>query len=209
MRRTHLLLCSWTAALTVVSGMATAAQATSTPRASAPDTHVCQSSSGHPLGVGPASANDATRGSVTFSAVGAAAFDADHCTVSVIDVAGSYSEGALPPDSVDVIFSTDKHGSPGQIVSEQDGLAYVDRSGTGDLRIHIQPVGVNGRMFVSVVANMSLESGGEWDWQLTSGRPYLDEWANPDNGLGTGCTAFGKLGPCFGTKGNFIVTLRG
>lgn len=208
-RRPRLLLAGigLTVGLGVANAPAAVAEGHDVDQSSPAHGGLCAAHSGAAEGIGIPSANDATNQDGEFSAAGASMLTVRSCRVTRIVAFGTYADGAMPADSVDVTIFKNAHGLPGALVREQDNLAYVDKSGTGDLSISIDPVKLNGAYFVSVVANMSLESGGEWDWQLTSKRPGHDVWENPDDVLGTGCTTFMDLGTCTGHPGSFMIRL--
>lgn len=119
--------------------------------------------------------------------------------VQEVDVVGVYFNGSGPAVSEEVVFFKDRHGMPGKIVADYT-LVGVDTAGS--FAITLPGIGQKlkpGHYWVSVVANMDFNAGGEWAWekQTTSeGEPAM--WQNPGDGFGTGCTTWGIENDCVG-----------
>jgi hypothetical protein len=129
------------------------------------------------------------------------------CHVTGVDATGVYYNGIGPADSEVVTFYADEDGAPGSVLSSQT-VAGVDNGGSFVMPLDdvaIPP----GRAWVSVVANMSFSTGGEWGWELSTQakRGSSSLWENPDDGFGTGCTTWGPVGTCVGFDGDFMITL--
>jgi hypothetical protein len=132
------------------------------------------------------------------------------CSVATVDVVGQYSDSG-PATSVNVIFYADDGGRPGSVYDEQDNLAYVDSQHNGTFSINISPVlfddGI--RYWVSVVANMPLDAGGQWFWELsgqTYGLPSM--WENPGGGFRV-CPTWGTTLSCLGVGNDYMFQLSG
>lgn len=99
------------------------------------------------------------------------------CTVTSIQVVGAYSaENAV--DSETVTFYKDRNGKPGKVISSQTRVG-IDNAGSFDIRL--KPVTLTaGTYWVSVVANLNSESGGQWYWTNTNTQlGALAVWRNP------------------------------
>lgn len=135
-------------------------------------------------------------------------------TVTQISVTGSYFYGPGPADSETVTFFSDAAGAPGATVVSRT-VVGSDPDGLGSFSIKLAGVTLPaGKYWVSVQANMSLESGGEWAWgtRLTQRGVHASMWQNPLDGFATGCTAWGDQQTCLGLQGegpDFMFGLHG
>ena len=166
----------------------------------------CYSGQQQDSGVGITSANYSD--DPTLDAAGAADFAVKKtCHITGVNATGVYYNGSGPADSEDVIFYTDDNGAPGSVISSQT-VTGTDSNGSFTLPINdvaIPP----GRAWVSVVANMTLSTEGQWGWELStkSKQQVGGLWENPSDGFGTGCTTWGPVATCVGFDGDFMVTL--
>jgi len=138
--------------------------------------------------------------------------------VKQVIVTGVYFNGSGPAASENVFFYKNKHGLPGDLLKEYDGILGTD-NGTGSFVIKLPSVarlngGTAGKSFwVSVQANMDFSVGGEWGWEgslNTVGKPAA--WQNPGDGFATGCTTWGVETTCIGDVGqgpSKMLKLRG
>jgi hypothetical protein len=125
------------------------------------------------------------------------------CTVTEVQVDGQY-QGAGPPRSMHVTFYQDNQGTPGAVVSGQKRLSYTDETGSGSFDITLKrPVTLDpGHYWVSVKANMSFTTHGEWFWNTNNevnGVPA--QWRNALDGFGTGCTTYTAITACVPDEG--------
>jgi hypothetical protein len=126
--------------------------------------------------------------------------------VKEIDAPGLYFNGSVPADSENVTFFKDKKHQVGRSVAELDNLHGTD-VGFGSFDITLGDKGVklkSGHYWVSVVANFSSETGGEWGWDnqtagTTEGDPAM--WEQPG---GTTCQTW-----CAEGSGDHMFTLKG
>ena len=132
----------------------------------------------------------------------AAADDVDlrkACTVTSIRVIGAYSvDGAV--DSETVTFYTANEGRPDKVISTQT-VAGTDLGG-GSYDIDLQPVTLKkGISWVSVVANLNPDRGGQWYWtnSLTE-RGAPAQWENPRGGWQYGCLTWTRIQQCLGSS---------
>ena len=158
-------------------------------------------------GVGVTSANysdnesDNTQGAVDFSVK-------KSCVITKVTTTGIYYNGSGPADSVNVIFYKNTKGEPGKVVKEYDNLKYTDSTGTGALAVKIKKTTLKkGKYFVTVAANMTLGTGGQWGWELTSNQKgAMDQWENQGGGFGV-CPTWGDVLSCVGFGNDFMVAL--
>lgn len=121
------------------------------------------------------------------------------CSITEVDVTGSYTD-TKPARSFEVTFYEDDQGTPGNIVQSLPRLAVTD-DGQGNFVISLgAPLQLGkGTYWISVQANMSLTKAGQWLWSTTTGGTGTDnQWKNPRDGFGTGCTTYGDLRDCLG-----------
>lgn len=146
-------------------------------------------------------------GAVVLSQTGLGAFDSaaaddftlmKRCRVRGLTVAGVHFAGVGPVDSEDVTIYRKGKRHPKRIVF-QATIAGVDDAGT--LRIPIEPPLAlrKGHYWLSVRANEDFAEGGQFGWKILApgariGSPAV--WANPGDGLGTGCTTWRPLAHC-------------
>ena len=119
------------------------------------------------------------------------------CKVRSIQVTGSYSaEGAV--DSETVTFYKDEVGRPGKIISSQTRVGTDNGAGSYDIKL--KPVTLKkGTYWVSVVANLNPDAGGQWYWTSSNtqkGAAAL--WENPRGGWQYGCLTWTKIYQCLG-----------
>lgn len=90
--------------------------------------------------------------------------------VGRVDVTGVYFNGSGPAQSVNVIFWKDYHGYPGNAVAHgtYDDLSCADRSGSFSCRLPKRLQLKAGHYWVTVQANCSYYTCGEWSWDETS-----------------------------------------
>lgn len=163
-------------------------------------------------GDGIVSANFSDAGDDIYNSAGAADFKVKKkCAIGSVSTVGAYFNGAGPADSVNVIiYNPGKKNTPGKVKTEQDNLKYKDASGTGSLDPTLKKTIklTKGTYWVSVVANMTFATGGEWGWDASSDTVgATDQWENPNGGFGA-CTKWGNTTDCIGTAvGDYIVTL--
>jgi hypothetical protein len=131
--------------------------------------------------------------------------------VKEVDVPGLYFNGSGPATSESVTFFKDKNGTVGKTVAELDNLNGADDNGSFAITLGNKGVKLrSGHYWVSVVANLSFEAGGEWRWEnqatgTTEGDPAM--WQNPG---GTTCTTWTAESVCFGGPiGDQMFTLKG
>jgi hypothetical protein len=147
-------------------------------------------------------AADNTQGAVDFSVK-------KSCVIGTVQTTGLYYNGTGPANSVKVIIWTDVSGEPGALVNKQNNLPYTDETGTGALGVKLKKAVslTKGNYFVSVVANMTLSSGGQWGWELTSNQiGNMDQWENQGAGFEV-CPTWGDVLDCVGYGNDFMVTL--
>lgn len=151
-----------------------------------------------------------------FDSAGASDFPAGVCrTISGVQTAGVYFNGAGPADSVNVIFYTNHSPTsragiahPGRVTHEYDDLSFTDSTGSGALGVTIPKTKTSKGGWVSFVANMDFATGGEWGWEVSTiqqGNP--DVWENP-GGSGI-CKTWNTNFNCFGVAGDDMVSLIG
>ena len=122
------------------------------------------------------------------------------CRRPILNIDGSYGEGAGVADSFNVtIYRATKHG-PGKVERHLVGLSYSDPCGTGCAQIVLHRKLAAGHWWLSVQANLSFsQTGTQWQWwtNLTV-RHTAARWKNPGDGFGTGCTTYTDLITCVG-----------
>lgn len=158
---------------------------------------------------GAVSQNFSDTGFDIYDAAGAADFKVGtSCALSAIDTVGVYMNGSGPAASVNVIVYGSAGKTPGSVRKEYDDRTYSDASGLGSLSVHVPRLRLDaGRYWVSVVANMSFATGGEWGWALSYdllGHPDL--WRNPGGGFGV-CPDWDTTINCLGVAGDYMITL--
>ena len=125
-------------------------------------------------------------------------------TVKEVVVTGVYFNGSGPADSENVRFYTNQGSLPNQALKAYPGVVGADNGGSFDITLPTAvtfsggPSGGSGRTYwMSVVANMSFNSGGEWGWESSNNSAgFADVWRNPGDGFGTGCTSFTSETSC-------------
>ncbi len=119
------------------------------------------------------------------------------CTIASIQVVGSYtSDGAV--DSETVTFYKDDNGRPGKVLSSQTKVGTDLGGGAYDIKL--KPVTLSkGTYWVSVVANLNADEGGQWYWvNATTERGVAALWENPRGGWQYGCTTWTPIKQCLG-----------
>jgi hypothetical protein len=122
------------------------------------------------------------------------------CRVSQVSVEGSYLNFAELPSSMHVTFYRSSRGQVGEVLSNQDNLSFAEPINDGDFVVDLaRPVTLlSGRYWVSVQANMSFTTQGEWYWSTNeTQRNNKAKWANPKDGWGTFCTTWKDVDKCF------------
>ena len=115
-------------------------------------------------------------------------------------VAGQYWAGSGPARDETVTIYKDAAGLPGEVkvsITRQG----ADTNGSFVIKTPGIHVGI-GTYWLSVVANMDFETGGEWGWEtrsIQSGNPAVFE--NPGDGFGTGCVTWGVMQTCITDAG--------
>jgi hypothetical protein len=131
--------------------------------------------------------------------------------VQEVDVSGLYFNGYGPAASEEVQFFKDKHGKPGHMVADINGIQGTDNAGSFTMKLGKGASLKAGTYWVSVIANCSFVGGcGEWGWETNGtihGNPAM--WQNPDGGFGTTCSSWGTIGSCLGYTGDFMFDLQG
>ena len=124
--------------------------------------------------------------------------------ITSISVTGVF---ATPP-SENVTFYEDANGLPGDVESTQTA---VGTGSGGSLTIPLTDVTLGpGTHWVSVQANLDLNTGGQWFWEgrsVQNGNPAV--WQNPGNGFGTGCTTWATMTGCTGVGPDLMFSLSG
>ncbi len=135
--------------------------------------------------------------------------------VSEVDATGVYFNGSGPATSETVTFYHTDHsrpgnGRPGTVVASYT-VTGVDSAGSFCITIpgtHLGP----GHYWVSVVANMDFQAGGEWAWEnLVAPRVNRKaKWQNPGDGFGPPhCVHWKTENVCVPDgQGDHIFTLR-
>jgi hypothetical protein len=135
-------------------------------------------------------------------------------TVTEVDVSGQYFNGLGPATSENVIFyRNDKFGRPGKVLKTLKKLKGGGLGTSGaNFAIALPNGGITltaGHYWVSVIANLDFNKGGEWGWDLSSvlhGDQAM--WRNP--GGGCCCVTWDTIENCIGVPGpGFMFDLRG
>ena len=115
--------------------------------------------------------------------------------VNQIDIDGQYFNGPGPASTFNVRFYADAGGLPGSEVAARTNVSFTPGPETGDVVIALTP-GIPlapGTYWLSVQANQNFIPAGQWGWtDRTVQSNQGAAWRNPGNGLGTGCTAWGR-----------------
>lgn len=124
--------------------------------------------------------------------------------VTEVDVSGQTSKRGGTPTSEDVIFFEDNNGVPGNEVTNGLFSGVVGNYSHGNIAIQLPEKGLKlkaGTYWVSVVANMSFASSGQWNWDVNSTQHgYQAQWQNPAGGFGV-CTSWGSIATCNSSTG--------
>ena len=123
--------------------------------------------------------------------------------VTGVDVAGEYTAGGGPADSLNVIFY-DNSGSnlPGNIVASRPGNSYT--GGANAVITLTSPVSLGqGTYWVAVQSRQDFTPFGQWFWdnRLVSASQGA-AWQNPGDGFGTGCTTYTNKITCLDASQN-------
>ena len=123
-------------------------------------------------------------------------------TVNQVFAGGIYFNGAGPASSVNVVFYSDSSTLPGAVVATRN-TQVIATDAAGSFTINISPTVVlaPGTYWVSVQANQNFTPNGQWGWtDRTVTSNSGSAFRNPGNGLGTGCTSFGRKTTCIPTS---------
>ncbi|MCK9539833.1 kelch repeat-containing protein [Dokdonella sp.] len=131
-------------------------------------------------------------------------------SIESVDVLGAYFNGTGPADSFNVYFYADAAGKPGTLHDSRLAQPYMNGA-NAIITLDTPVVLSEGSWWVSVQARMDYSTGGQWGWTdrtVTSHAPAT--WQNPNDGLGTGCTAWTLKTDCIGTADpDFVFRLNG
>lgn len=130
-------------------------------------------------------------------------------TISEVEVTGVYFNGPGPAVSETVTFyENSPTNKPGAVINS---FTVTGTDSGGSFCIPISQALNAGHYWVSVVANMDFQSGGEWGWENLV-PPKVRKWAhwrNPGFGFGV-CKHWRKEKNCIPDgQGDHIFTLRG
>ena len=119
--------------------------------------------------------------------------------VSGVEVQGAYFHGPGPATTVNVSVYANASDLPGTLLESRPNQAF-----TGDPSFAValdSPIGLGGgRYWLSVQANQSFDTGGQWGWaDRTQQSNGASAWQNPGGGQGFGCTSWGNRGSCIGS----------
>ena len=120
--------------------------------------------------------------------------------VKEVDVIGAYFNGYGPNASEDVTFYADDKGKPGKPVKKGSFSNLSGSDDGGSLAISLAK-GVKlkpGHYWVSVVANLDFDTGGEWGWEVQTTHEGDDAMYKSGN---SGWTDLGS--------GDLMFTLKG
>jgi hypothetical protein len=123
-------------------------------------------------------------------------------TVSEVDMHGAPFNGNVQPPTFNVVFYADAAGSPGAVVATRAGIVptiTAADNGHFNYALPVAPTVVlsPGTYWVSIVARLDFNGGGQWGWQIRtvqSGSPA--KWRNPGGGFATACSAFATRTTC-------------
>jgi hypothetical protein len=123
---------------------------------------------------------------------------------------GRYFNGTGLADSENVTFYKDRGGRPGKVISSAVDVHGAD-DGAGNFTVKLVWVPLEtGTYWVSVQANMSFLTGGEWGWENQSTvEGNRARWRNPGNGFQTACTKYKAESHCVGIQGDQMFVLKG
>ena len=126
------------------------------------------------------------------------------CKIKIVHADGLYFNGAGPAVNFTVEFY--KSGTTPTTLIKSLTKKYVDTSGgLGSVDIKLGKKGPKldkGKYWVSVIANLDFQAGGEWGWNTNNTQRQLAAvWQNPGNGFGSGCTTWGNMVSCIGALG--------
>jgi hypothetical protein len=129
--------------------------------------------------------------------------------VKEVDITGVYFNGSGPAASENVIFYADSNGLPGAQVATAQNVKGTDNGGSFAIKIpavKLKP----GHYWVSVAANCSFATCGEWGWELRSVQSN-DMAAYEEPGSTGPCQTWQSLNVCFGNGGppDFMFALKG
>ncbi|MGD0192838.1 MAG: hypothetical protein ABSD74_19045 [Rhizomicrobium sp.] len=130
-------------------------------------------------------------------------------TVEEVDITGVYFNGSGPAASENVTFYADSNGLPGKQIAAITKAKGADNGGSFAIKIHavkLKP----GHYWVSVGANCSFVTCGEWGWELRSVQANDMAAYQAPGGSGP-CTTWQPLDVCFGngTPPDFMFALKG
>jgi hypothetical protein len=135
--------------------------------------------------------------------------------ITEVDVSGQYFNGSGPARSENVIFYKNKLGRPGKNLRNGrfNHLKGVDSGGNFAITLPNEGLTLKpGTYWVSVIANLNFNKGGEWGWDVSSvqnGNQAV--WRNPCFGQCGVCgNAWGTIEYCVNASGpDFMFDLRG
>jgi hypothetical protein len=147
------------------------------------------------------------------------------CKVKTVSAAGAYFNGSGPADSFNVFFYDSISSRDGGLEMAARGklpdktcldATYTDSSGTGNPTIKCKTKltaspSKKRTFWVSIQANMSFGTGGEWGWNTNNTvRGSASLWQNPGDGFATGCTTYTTTTTCLplGEGGDFSFALN-
>jgi hypothetical protein len=124
--------------------------------------------------------------------------------VKQVTVTGTYDGSPGPANSENVRFYTNAGSLPDELKNEFDGVVGADSGGSFTITLPTaatlpggSPGGGGKTYWVSVQANMDLNTGGQWFWENSTNSIGNDAaWRNPGDGFGTGCTSFARELDC-------------
>jgi hypothetical protein len=131
--------------------------------------------------------------------------------VTEIDIIGTTFNGSGVADSENLVTYKDKHGKPGRIVAEYDGLVGAETWGSFVVPLTTPAKLKPGHYWLSFQANESFSLQGEWGWEASNDTVGLpSEWRNPGGGFDTGCTDWTRQTDCYDAgQGDQMFALKG
>ena len=121
-------------------------------------------------------------------------------SISGVEVEGRFFNGSGPADSVNISIYDNAVDLPGTLLASRPNLAFTGGSSfvvTVSPAIELGP----GRHWLSVQANQSFASSGQWGWlDRTQQAGVAAAWENPGGAHGFGCAAWEVRGSCIGTR---------
>ena len=118
--------------------------------------------------------------------------------VTGVEVQGTYFNGPGPATSVNVAVYSNAGDLPGTLLAFRPNQSFT---GDPNFVITLAPsIGLfEGRYWISVQANQSFSSAGQWAWlDRTEQSTSSAAWQNPGGGQGTSCAGWAARGTCIG-----------